>query len=97
MSSQAKTSPEPLAYSMLKARRSWKAFLLGVLTTPAAYVLLYVVLRATGIFHTFYNQGGWEIDGGTGIYALDVPFLPLTIFEANLQNRLRWLREPTGG
>jgi hypothetical protein len=97
MSRQAETSPKPLAYSTPKTRRPWKVFLLGVLTTPAAYLLLYLVLRATGVYHAYYSQGSWEIEGWTGIYILDVPFFPMKIFESNLQNRLRWLREPTGG
>jgi hypothetical protein len=90
------TSPS-LEYSTLRRRWPWKPYLLGVLTTPAAYLLLYVVLRFTGVFYTYYSQGSWEIEGGTGIYVIDMPFFPLAVMEGDLHNRLRWLREPTGG
>ena len=67
------------------------------MTTPAVYLLFYTVLRVTGVFHAYYSQGSWEIEGGTGIYVVDVPFFPLMMMEGDLQNRLRWLPEPTGG
>src|SRR3954468_14348889 len=90
-------APEVLSYSRTRPRLSWKPYVLGVLTTPALYVVAYVLLRACGVFYPFYNQGGWDIDGSTGIFAVDVAFLPATFAEANLQSRLRWLAEPTGG
>lgn len=75
----------------------WRPFLLGVAAVPSVYVLVYITLRLCGVYHLFYNQGGWEIDGGNGVYIVDVTFLPATIMEADCQNRLRWLREPGGG
>lgn len=90
------TSPS-LEYSTSERRRLWKPYVLGVVTTPAIYLLLYAVLRVTGVFHAYYSQGSWEIEGGTGIYIVDLPFFPLAVMEGNLHNRLRWLPEPTGG
>jgi hypothetical protein len=86
-----------LDYPAAPRRRPWRAYLLGVATTPALYLLLYLVLRGTGVYYAYHSQGSWEIDGGTGIYLLDVPFLPLAFMEGDLHNRLRWLPEPTGG
>ena len=86
-----------LDYTAAPRRRPWRAYLLGVVTTPALYLLLYLVLRGTGVFHAYYSQGSWEIDGGTGIHVIDLPFLPLVIMEGDLHNRLRLLPEPTGG
>jgi hypothetical protein len=90
-------STDELTISTNSIRRPWRVYLLGVLTAPAAYLLLYIALRVTGVFHPYYSQGSWEIEGGTGVRFLDVSFMPLTIFETDLQYRLRWLREPTGG
>ena len=86
-----------LEYSRLRRRWPWKPYLLGLATTPAIYLLLYGVLRLTGAYYTFFNQGSWEISGGTGVYAVDLSFLPLAVIEGDLHNRLRWLPEPTGG
>ena len=79
-------------------RRRWlgEPYVLAVLTAPAAYLVLYVVLRATGVFYAYYSQGSWEIET-TGIYAIDMTFIPLVVIEGDLHNRLRWLPEPTGG
>lgn len=86
-----------LDYSTRRPHRPWKAYILGVLTIPVVYLLLYAVLRLTGVFYAYYSQGNWEIDGGTRIDVVDVWFIPLAITETKLQNRLRWLPEPTGG
>ena len=72
-------------------------YLVGVVTTPAVYLLLYAILRLTGVFHAYYSQGSWEIEGGTGVYIVVVAFFPLAVMEGDLPNRLRWLPEPTGG
>src|SRR5687768_11076497 len=96
MHSKADVSGQPLAYAT-KSRRPWKPFVLGVLTTPAAYLLLYAVLRLSGSFHTYYTQGSWEIEGGTGIHFVDTVLFPLATLEGDLHNRLRWLPEPPGG
>jgi hypothetical protein len=90
------TSPS-LEYSTLRRRWPWKPYILGVLTTPLVYLMLYAILRVTGAFHPYYSQGSWEIEGGTRIYIVDVAFFPLAVMEGDLQNRLRWLPEPTGG
>lgn len=101
MASKTQSSPEAaskvLSYSRTRPRFPWKAYFLGVLTGPALYALLYLLLRICGVFYPFYNQVGWDIDGSTGSYVVDLTFRPATIVEANLQNRLRWLPEPTGG
>ncbi|MBC7783027.1 MAG: hypothetical protein H7144_04235 [Burkholderiales bacterium] len=89
-------TPPSLEYATLRTRRPWKPYLLGVVTTPAIYLLLYAVLRVTGVFHAYYSQGSWEIEGGTGLYFVDALFFPLAIMESDLQNRLRWLTEPIG-
>jgi hypothetical protein len=93
--------PEPtstaLDYSTLRHRRPWKPYLLGVVTTPAAYLLVYAILRFTGVFYPYYSQGSWEIDGGTGVVIVDRSFFPLAVIEGELHSRLRWLPEPTGG
>ena len=90
--------PAPsLPYAPSPPRRPGKSFLLGLLAAPAIYLLLYALLRGTGLFHAYYSQGSWEIEGGTGLYLVDVAFRPLATFEADLQNRLRWLPEPSGG
>lgn len=89
--------PEVMPYSPTKSRMAWRPFVLGVLATPMLYLLLYTLLRVFGVFSPYYSQGSWEIEGGTGIALIDIPFLPAAIAEAELQNRLRWLDEPTGG
>lgn len=86
-----------LWYARIRRPIPWKPILLGGAALPWLYVLVYVVLRVSGVFHLFYNQGGWEIDGSTGIVAIDVTFLPAMIVEADCQSRLLWLPEPTGG
>jgi hypothetical protein len=93
----AMDTSEILAYARSRPRLPWRPYILGLLTVPVLYVLLYLVLRACGVFHAYYSQGSWAIDGGTGIYVVDLPFLPAAIAEADLQNRLRLLPEPTGG
>jgi hypothetical protein len=89
------TVAQPLEYSTLRRRWPWKPYALGVLTLPTFYFLLYLILRFAGAFHAYYSQGSWEIEG-TGIYIVDVPFLPLLLMEGDVQNHLRWLKEPTG-
>ena len=86
-----------LPYSRGRGILPRRSYLLGLVTLPALYVLVYVLLRLAGVYYPFYHQGGWEMDGGTGVYAIDLAFLPATITEIDCQNRLRWLREPTGG
>lgn len=56
-----------------------------------------ILLRLCGVYYPFFNQGGWDIDRTTRVYALDRAFAPATLIEADIQTRLRWLREPTGG
>jgi len=97
MSHANDSAPAVISYSRTKPRLPWKSYLCGVLTVPAIYVLIYVVLRASGVFHPYYSQGSWEIDGGTGIVIVDLPFVPAAIAEGEFHNRLRWLAEPSGG
>ncbi|HEX8340561.1 MAG TPA: hypothetical protein VF624_06590 [Tepidisphaeraceae bacterium] len=87
----------PLEYATPRRRRPRRPYVLAVTSVALAYLLLYVALRVTGVFYPYYSQGGWEIDGGTGIYAVDIPFLPLAILEGGAHNRLRWLPVPAGG
>jgi hypothetical protein len=91
------TTSHSLEYSTLRPRWAWKAYVLGIGTTPVVYLLLYTILRVTGVFHTHYSQGSWEIEGGTGVYVVDAAFFPPAAMEGDLQNWLRWLPEPTGG
>jgi hypothetical protein len=91
------SSSHPLPYARIRFRPPWKAFLLGVVSFPAIYIAAYMVLRLCGVFYPFYNQGGWDIDGTTHVYLLDVVFMPANIIECDVQNRLHWLREPGGG
>ena len=86
-----------LPYVTTRRPLPWRPFLFGVAVLPSLYLLVYVMLRLCGVYRPFYNQGGWEIDGTTRIYFIDVTFLPATIIEADCQNRLRWLHEPAGG
>lgn len=91
-----KPMPQPLQYSVLKRRLPWKPYLLGVMTLPTLYFTAYLLLRVTGVYYPYWNQGGWDIDGSTRSYLLDALFVPATLLEARIQNELRWLREPTG-
>jgi hypothetical protein len=86
-----------LEYSTLRGRWPWKPYLLGVATLPGLYFLTYILLRVGGVYYPFFNQGGWDIDGTTNVYLLDLTFVPARMIEADIQNRLRWLPEPTGG
>jgi hypothetical protein len=96
-SRQRRESPAVISYSRSKPRWPWKAYFCGVLTVPTLYVSIYLALRAGGVFHAYYSQGSWEIEGGTGIVCLDFAFIPAAIAEAEFHNRLRWLPEPSGG
>ena len=93
--------PEPavqqLAYSPLTRRWPVKAYLLGLVTLPLLYVVVYLLLRASGAYHPYFSQGSWEIEGTSHVYLLDVAYFPAMIIEGDIQNRLRWLREPSGG
>ena len=86
-----------LDYSTLRRRLPWKPYLLGVVTLPTLYLFTYVLLRLCGVYYPFFNQGSWDIDGTTHVYLLDLAFAPATMVEADVQNRLRWLRVPSGG
>ena len=86
-----------LDYSTLRHCRPWKLYLLGVATTPAVYLLMYALLRLTGVYYPYFSQGSWAIDGSTRVAIVDLSFFPLAVIEADLHNRLRWLPEPTGG
>lgn len=97
MRDTAEASSPSLEYSRLRRRLPWTPYLLGVATLPALYLATYVLLRCCGVYYPFYNQGGWEIDGSTNSLIVDGAFFPAMIVEMNLQNRLRWLPEPTGG
>lgn len=83
--------------SLPQQRLAWKSFLIGTACVPIAYVLLYLLLRITGVFYAYYSQGSWEIEGGTRFYYVDIWFVPLVMIETDVQNYLRWLPEPTGG
>jgi len=89
-------APDVLSYSQLRRGPRWKAYLCGVAALPVLYVLSYIMLRACGVFYPFYNQGGREMDGGTGIYAVDVVFFPAAMTAECVQDRMKWLPEPTG-
>ena len=82
-----------LEYSTPRRRWPWKPSLLGVAMLPALYLVAYILVRLCGVYYPFFNQGGWEIDGTTHVQALDEAFAPATMIEADIQNRLRWLRE----
>ena len=90
------TSPF-LEYAPSRSRRLWKRYLLSLVTAPLAYILLYVALRMMGILSAYFSQGRWEIEGGTGAYIIDVAFYPMVLIEGDIQNKLRWLPEPSGG
>ena len=91
------TSGKTLDYATRRPRRSWKSVLLRLLVLPLAYVSLYIALRAAGVFHAYYSQGSWEIEGGTGIGMVDISLLPLALNEARFHNYVHWLPEPAGG
>lgn len=93
----ADATSSSLEYSTPPRRWAWKPYLVGVATLPAIYLVTYVLLRLCGVYYPFFNQGSWDIDGTTHVYVLDLAFGPATMIEAEIQNRLRWLREPTGG
>ena len=88
--------PRPLSYSELPPRRPWKRYVLGAAALPTLYVAAYLALRLTGVYYLFFNQGGWDMDGTTRVAILDASFAPAAFVELELQNRLRWVREPTG-
>ena len=88
---------EPLEYSTLKQRMPWKPYVLGLLTPPLLYLLAYALLRITGVIYPYYSQGSWEMEGGTGVYVIDIWFLPLVLLEGDFHNHFRWLSEPGGG
>jgi len=51
---------------------------------------------SVGVYYPVYNQGSWDIDGSTHVYVFELAFLPARIIECDIQNRLRWLTEPSG-
>ena len=64
---------------------------------PVVYLVAYCLLRLSGVYYAYYSQGSWEIEGGTGIPVVDMAFFPTAVIEGSVQNKLRWLKEPTGG
>lgn len=64
---------------------------------PILYLAAYVTLRLLGVYHLFYNQGGWEMDGTTRVSAIDSAFAPAAFAETDSENKLSLLREPSGG
>ena len=85
-----------LDYASAPRTLPWKRGVLGVASMLLVYILVYFILRLTGVYHLFYNQGGWEMDGGTNISFVDGCYVPMVFIEQDLQNRLRWTEEPTG-
>jgi len=78
-----------------RRRRWWRKF--GLLWAFILYMLVYAILRFSGVYYAFYNQASWEISGGTGIVAVDAAFLPLSLAEDAVLNQVPLLPEPTGG
>jgi hypothetical protein len=97
MNDPVKENCQVFSYWRLRSRWPRKAVCLGVVSLPILYVSAYLLLRLCGVFYPFYDQGGWEIDGTTHVSILDVAFLPAKVTECMIQNRSRWLKEPTGG
>ncbi len=76
----------------------WKRYALAGLFLPCIYVLTYLSLRLTGVYHLFWNMGDWDaMDGSTRIEIVDRAFAPAAEIELRLQNRLKWVPEPSGG
>ena len=97
MKSEASVSSISLGYSSAAGRRRWRAYLLGLFTLPLAYLLLYSLLRVTGVYRVYFSQGSWEIEGSARLHLIDVAYLPMISLEGDMKNWLRWLPEPSGG
>jgi hypothetical protein len=84
-----------LHYEPPKPRRKRLRVLLAAL--PLLYLSTYATLRVSAVYYLFFDQGSWEVEGGTGLRIVDFIFLPAILTESEIQNRLRWLPEPKGG
>src|SRR5262249_6020332 len=72
MQDQNDDEAKVLGYAAGPRQRGRRVLRLSLICLPAAYITAYVVLRLCGVFYAFYHQGGWDIDGTTHVYALDL-------------------------
>ena len=62
------------------------------------YLVSYLLLRVSGVYHLFWNQGDWDsIDGSVGFWPIDLLFLPMMLIELFLQNAFHLTPPPSGG
>jgi hypothetical protein len=80
-----------------KEMRIPRSLAFGIISPPSLYLAAYFAFRLSGVFHLFYNQGGWEMDGSTGVTVIDIAFAPIAMAELDFENRVHVLREPSGG
>ncbi len=87
---------QPVPNKGLPWRWALVGYALGMFTLPVVYLLVYFLLRLSGVYYPSWSQGSWdEIDGTTNVFVLDVLFLPAEVFEVQLANRYHFLKEPT--
>ena len=70
------------------------------LSLPAAHFALYVLLRLTGVYYAFFDQGWGDIDGETGVLLIDLSFMPYMLVVGQFHHALDqwgWMEQPTGG
>lgn len=82
----------------LKRRRRWiKPFALGACSVPALYLAFYLFLRVSGVYESYYSQGGWEVTLDSNSEIVDTIYLPLVCFESEMQFHFSWFHdEPLG-
>ena len=91
-------SSHALSYSPERRQLKRKRYVIAALLLPVAYVVTYLVLRLTGVYYLFWNQGSWDsIDGSTRVVFVDRMFTPAVQLELFLQNTFRLAPPPSGG
>ena len=64
-----------MEYGSGRRRGLWfTRFLFVVAALALLYDGTYGVLRLTGVYYPFFDQGSWEIEGSTGIDVIDEAF-----------------------
>jgi hypothetical protein len=89
---------QPLSYWSARRPIMRRRYVISALSLPCGYVVTYLVLRLTGVYYLFWNQGDWDgVDGSTGIAIVDRMFTPAAEVELFLQNRFHLTPPPSGG
>jgi len=93
----AQPTSQSIDYAEPLPPRRLKRTLWAVSIVPLIYISAYFVFRVSGVYYAYWSQGSWEIEGGTGITAVDILFFPACLAEGAVLNNLHLLKVPSGG